>query len=55
LIVDDLVGLSGRRILRAPRHRTLMPDLRVQYKREKAPCLGASVCRDREKSGSAEC
>ena len=32
LIVDDLVRLSGRRILRAPRHGTVMPDSRAQYK-----------------------
>jgi hypothetical protein len=42
LIVDDLVRLSGRRIFRAPRHGTFMPDSRAQYKRE---LLGASAPR----------
>jgi hypothetical protein len=36
------VRLSGRRIFRAPRHGTVMPDSRVQYKRE---VLGASAPR----------
>lgn len=34
LIVDDLARVVGRRILRAPRHAMLMPDSRVEYKRE---------------------
>jgi hypothetical protein len=32
LIVDDLVGLSAWRILRTPRHVSLMPDLWKKYK-----------------------
>jgi hypothetical protein len=51
LIGDDLAGISARRLLRAARHDTLMPDSGAPYKRE---TLGASVCRDQEESGSAE-
>jgi hypothetical protein len=32
LIVDDLVRLSGWRILRAPRHAPVMPNPRKKYK-----------------------
>lgn len=34
LIVDDLLRVGWRRILRAPRHDTVMPDSRRQYKRQ---------------------
>ena len=43
LIVDDLVRLSGRRILRASRHATVMPDSRAQYKKE-MPRASVSRC-----------
>jgi hypothetical protein len=43
-ILDDLLGITRRRrILSAARHDTLMPDSRIQYKKE---MLSASVCRD---------
>ena len=32
LIVDDLAGLSGRRILGTPRHVSVMPDSQIKYK-----------------------
>jgi len=53
LIIDDLPRVRRRRVFRAPRHGTLMPDSRIQYKRE-SPCLGVSVARHSPTSGSAE-
>ena len=41
-LVDDLLRVTRRRILRAPRHATVMPDSRAEYK-WKPPRLCASV------------
>jgi hypothetical protein len=37
LVINDLVLIFGRRIRRASRHATVMPDSRAQYKRECGP------------------
>ena len=53
VVIDDLARIGGRRSLRGPRHATVMPDSRIQYKRKR---LRASVppCVVIRRSGSAK-
>jgi hypothetical protein len=47
-LLDDLLRITRRRQVLAPRHATFMPDSRTQYKRNPL-CLSASVARDQWK------